>query len=533
MPSLLELGQPNDQQEPQTQMAAVPSLLDIAKQTPQQGGGQQQQDLGWADTAGDIAASGTSGAIKGLGYGIGSVGDLRHLAGQGIDWAGEKLGASPETLATTKKAIKSAIPFGSVINRAPTSDQVHKFTQENITGDFYKPQTTAGKYAESVGEFAGNPVSYIGPGGLGIKAGMAIAGGLGSEAGREGAEALGLPEAPASIAGTLLASALARRVGAGKNVTANPNIPDTGELFGASDRQYDIIRKIPVEIKQSSGINLIQDTFKDLDAKGLKGPIAKTTRNLLDDFADDIGKSPITDFNTIDAYRKAFGHIATAKGPQAGTLGPQDARAARETIRRIDDWMVNLGARDVHSGAHYLPALNDLAKDARANWGAAARALQLDELVERAGIRAAVTGAGANKENQLRQHFARILNNKKQFGKYTQEEQDLIKEVATGNWARNTMRLLGKAAPTGIVSAMGDIVAGGGNMAKAAAIGAAGHFFKRAAENATNRAVERAQEAVRSRSPLYQQNLKYNRLVRPERPSLLPLAAESVQQQEP
>lgn len=53
---------------------------------------------------------------------------------------------------------------------------------ESVTGPMHAPEGTGGKYGERVGEFLGNPIGYVGPGGFGAKVLSGIGAGLGSEA---------------------------------------------------------------------------------------------------------------------------------------------------------------------------------------------------------------------------------------------------------------------------------------------------------------------------------------------------------------
>lgn len=52
---------------------------------------------------------------------------------------------------------------GSIADGFPSAERVQRGV-ETVTGSFYKPQTTAGEYAQTIGEFA--PSAAIGPGGL-------------------------------------------------------------------------------------------------------------------------------------------------------------------------------------------------------------------------------------------------------------------------------------------------------------------------------------------------------------------------------
>ena len=124
-----------------------------------------------ANTAADVAKSAGIGVVKG-GVGLaGMGGDLRNVASAAVDWIGGKAGASPETVAGIKDTASKAVqfsPLASLVN-APSSQDIQKKI-EGVTGEFYKPQTTAGEYAKTIGEFA--PAALAGPGGVGRRIAM-------------------------------------------------------------------------------------------------------------------------------------------------------------------------------------------------------------------------------------------------------------------------------------------------------------------------------------------------------------------------
>src|SRR5690606_40869921 len=57
--------------------------------------------------------------------------------------------------------------------------------------------------------------------------------------------------------------------------------------------------------------------------------------------------------------------------------------------------------------------------------------------------------SGSGLENALRTEFRQLAMNPKRLRRFTQEEQRAIKEVAFGNPTSNTLRQIGKLAPTG------------------------------------------------------------------------------------
>jgi hypothetical protein len=107
----------------------------------------------------------------------------------------------------------------------PSVDEAMKIVEQHITGPLPKPQGLAGRVTETIGEFLGNPVSYLGPGSLAAKAVQAILAGIGSQAGGELARGT-WAEPLARIGGGMLgggaaASALARDPAAAEAAAVN------------------------------------------------------------------------------------------------------------------------------------------------------------------------------------------------------------------------------------------------------------------------------------------------------------------------
>lgn len=127
----------------------------------------------------DMAKSAGVGVGKGFIGLAGLPGDLAEMGARGIDratqYVGGKLGLDAESLRRPEPAknltslITGPTDRPQYADRAPTygSADITKAV-ESQTGPFYQPQTTAGKYAETVGEFA--PGLIGGPAGLARRA---------------------------------------------------------------------------------------------------------------------------------------------------------------------------------------------------------------------------------------------------------------------------------------------------------------------------------------------------------------------------
>lgn len=111
-----------------------------------------------SSTAYDIAASGAAGIGKGAAGLLGLPADAANAFGYYRDKyvtnpIVKAMGGTPQT--EDQLSTNPLAPYGS----ANIQKQI-----ENVTGEFHKPETTAGKYAESVGEFL--PGAVAAPGGI-------------------------------------------------------------------------------------------------------------------------------------------------------------------------------------------------------------------------------------------------------------------------------------------------------------------------------------------------------------------------------
>lgn len=132
------------------------------------------------DTIEDVGQTVPAGLARGVASGVGAGGDLRDLVMMGAEKAGV---VSPETVEKAFKYLSYVFPQASAVTKAaPTSSEVKQAIEKNVTGELYEPKTPTGKLVGSAAEFAGNPLSYVGPGGMGMKLLQALSGGVGSEA---------------------------------------------------------------------------------------------------------------------------------------------------------------------------------------------------------------------------------------------------------------------------------------------------------------------------------------------------------------
>ncbi len=136
-----------------------------------------------AELIADVAKSAGAGVGQGVIGLAGLPGDARELATRGLQKAADSLapGAAPvaaEAFSRLVPALTPLMPWLPALLQAPTSSQLQQ-AAESVTGPFYQPQSTAGEYARTIGEFA---PAALAPGGfLGSLLRFAVLPGLASE----------------------------------------------------------------------------------------------------------------------------------------------------------------------------------------------------------------------------------------------------------------------------------------------------------------------------------------------------------------
>lgn len=194
-----------------------------------------------------------------------------------------------------------------------------------------------------------------------------------------------------------------------------------------------------------------------------------------------------------------------------GSLNKEDRNMAMIVKSSLDDFVNNLTPQQVTSGDPALAV--KFLNEARKLWAQSSKVETLELIMDKARRRAARTGSGANIENVIRQEFDKILNNRNLSRGFSSAELAAIRVVVEGTKKGNRLRLVGKAAPTGIVSGGGGASAGalvggaiGGPVGAgvgAAAVPAVGAVAKSLADRSTMKAAERVMQNVAAGKPLH------------------------------
>lgn len=265
-------------------------------------------------------------------------------------------------------------------------------------------------------------------------------------------------------------------------------IPTKAELKARSQKAYENAKNAGATVNESSFANAVNDLRTSLLDEGMNQKLTPDAVAALEHIAEH--KGPLT-IKQLETYRKV------AKNAESKSFAnPADARLAGKIVETIDSYMEGLGPKDIIAGdaKGAVSALNE----ARDLWSRYRKAGVLDELMQRAELRSSQF-SGSGYENAVRTEFRQLAMNKKKMRGFSQAEQAAIKKVVNGGPVENTLRLLGKAAPTSIVSAglgSGAGLAAGGP-AGAVAVPAVGAVSRYAAQKMTLRNADIANALMR------------------------------------
>ena len=296
--------------------------------------------------------------------------------------------------------------------------------------------------------------------------------------------------------------------------------PSTSELFDAADNNYKNARGYGVEINKQPVHDLADSIFTDLHTDGYRDYLAPKTYRAVEELKNAPGQN--VEVSDLEGVRRALNKAAA---------DPAEKHAAGQAISAIDKYMAGLDPADVVVNPQFAKQVAEEGQNARANYAAAKRSEALDALEKKANRQANSAGSGNGIDNATRQKIKEVLNNPKKLRGFSDDEKELMEKIVRGDPVSNAARLLGKFAPSGVVS--GALSAGAGFAAHgplgAVVVPAAGYGAKKFADAATLRALSNLKNNVRLRSPLGRQAqinaAAQSVFTQPSQPLLLPGAA--------
>ena len=242
--------------------------------------------------------------------------------------------------------------------------------------------------------------------------------------------------------------------------------PTVQELKGQAGQQYKFAEDAGAVFKPKAYNQFATNLEKTLVKEGLDKTLQPRVFAALERIKDSqnyayFQKNRGISLENIEILRR----IGQAAGSSADA---SERRLASIMVDNLDDFVETAQPSQLAKGSsEAVSALTD----ARELWKRAKKTEIIDDLVASAELRAEANFSQSGMENALRRKLVNLADNPKALRAFTKEEQNAIKVAAKGGPVQNVLRLVGKLAPTGAISAG---ISGGAGFALGGPMGAVG-----------------------------------------------------------
>lgn len=231
---------------------------------------------------------------------------------------------------------------------------------------------------------------------------------------------------------------------------AKPAIPALTEIEQSAKAAYDAADNAGVIYTPQALDRLRTDVVSKLTDLGYDPALQPGAAAALKRIEDLAGQN--VTFKGLDTLRKV-----ASNGYVQGNAS--NNKAISQIISVLDDIVTNAQPGEVMTGN--AQAASDAVRTARDMWSRLAKADTIGEAVKRGELNAATSGTGWNTENALRQAMKGVAVDKTATRGFTPDELEALRGAAEGTLDQNALRLIGRLAPTGVIS--GGVGVGGGH----------------------------------------------------------------------
>ncbi len=435
----------------------------------------------------DAAKSGATGLTKGIIGMAGTFGDVGQWGGKIAAGGASLLGMSPENVERARSVGRfAANPF---MPFAPTSEQLTQPVEQY----FHKPQTTAGEYAQTGGEFL--PSAMAGPGGALRKTAMATIPAFASET--AGQLTKGKAAEPyARFAGATLGGlASAGRQGAATKAMQRA-APSDAALQSRVDEMYDTLRNAGIKYDANAYDEFATKLVSSL--RHMREKQAPKAKDALDYIVEHVGGSP--DYSDLESMRRTASALL---------IDPNHTERgfAKQIVKALDKFdeatpLISDGSIPAGQVAQYKAQARELAQRN-------IKRRKIDTMMKKAETYQ--SGYESGLRNQASNLLRKIAEGRD--GGWSKEEIAALKEVAKGTVASNALGIAGRAGidfsdkgnralmlPGALAAIIADVgLTGGiGTAIKAGGAVAAASGAKIGARKMTESSVDRLKATVRA-----------------------------------
>ncbi len=291
-----------------------------------------------------------------------------------------------------------------------------------------------------------------------------------------------------------------------------PKAPSRETLRDTGDRLYDAARNSGVEVNPRVLSDWASGLRSRLDEQGLIKAFSKKTAAALGMLADPPIGSTATYGNLI-SFRRALNEASQ------NFKKPSEQKAAVEAIHEFDAFL-----KQLETNAPPNTVIGDIAS-ANGNWAAAGRSKTVSGKAKSADFRSAINNEDI--AQRLRSKMGDIVERPKEASGFSAEELAQAEGIGRGTGGMNVARGIAdrlsggssSAIAGGLGATIGGLLSGSATLGNGMGLGAGAGFtagvgakelarvLARGTENKlTRQAVDRLDEAVRTRSPLHEFN---------------------------
>jgi hypothetical protein len=145
------------------------------------------------------------------------------------------------------------------------------------------------------------------------------------------------------------------------------------------------------------------------------------------------------------------------RAPASDFANKDQQRIAKQLIRKFDESIDQLGPNDITAGN--APEALSALRSARELYSRNKKSDTIEDLVKKAEL-SSTQYSQSGMENALRVQFRTLAKNRTKMSQFNKDEQEQIRKIVKGDSIQNTLRFVGKFAPTGVVSSLPTGIAG-------------------------------------------------------------------------
>ena len=219
-----------------------------------------------------------------------------------------------------------------------------------------------------------------------------------------------------------------------------PTTATTEQLRNASRAAYKAAEQAGAVFKPTSYDAFVTGMLPDIRKAGFDSALHPKASAVIDRLQAEMGK-PQT-LENMEILRR-ISKIAAASPEKS------ERNIASIIEDHLDNFVANAGPNDIIGGNPQVavPAL----QQARSLYSKASKSDTIETLLDRAAL-SAPNYSASGMENAIRIEFRALAKNQNRMRLFSPDEQEAIRKVAMGGPVENTLRMLGKFAPTGVVS---------------------------------------------------------------------------------